>query len=80
MRLWHTHRWIEHARTWAEPRHIAVEKGVHCSEALFERSLAGVTTFIFRCRGDQCGALRKIEALGRDQGPFCLAHCPRRER
>lgn len=63
MSISHTHHWVEHARTWAPPVDgIAKFSGGNSSARAV---LLGLTTFVFHCRDEQCGALRKIEALGK---------------
>lgn len=59
--MWgHQHVWVEHARTVTSP----TMQDISGSTEYVERMLSGVTTFIFRCREERCGALKKIEALG----------------
>ena len=59
--IWHAHRWVEHARTFVPPV-ASLPPGFECSEDLFQRLAAGVTTFVFRC--ERCGKLKVIEMLG----------------
>lgn len=70
MRLWHTHDWIEHARTYAPPRQPIVD-GFTISVSgmpagMVERLLSGATSFIFTCRVTGCQAMKTVVTLGKD--------------
>lgn len=66
MRVFHRHRWAEHARTFAPPAiRIGQEFGAEgLGDAALERMLNGTTTFVFRCTDPTCADFKTVVALG----------------
>lgn len=60
----HQHDWAEHARTFAPPAPANAKGMQYTTHAELMRLLHGVTTFVFRCRADGCGAVKTVECLG----------------
>ena len=70
MKLFHRHKYVEMARTYATP---VTPPQRHESDRLFYMSdegrklvaVMGLTTVLVRCTDEACGKIKKVEMLGK---------------
>lgn len=75
MIFFHRHSWTEIERIYARPRKITTlidEALTGMSEDLARQLLFGVTTIVYRC--SECGAIKKLEVLGKAQPLVIESH------
>ena len=69
MSFFHTHKWVLVGKTYVPPsnRPISFGEGANVGQFdIVQELISGVTTFLWKCEGEDCDAFRQQKCLGKE--------------